>query len=154
MIEIALLILTLATDGEHRLTLVETDSLADCQETSETLAGILTGAGIDFVASQCGETSLRLTPFEHGASRKRKPIDTGWNSPTTAVSTSSLLPIKRAVPQRHKRMQRSTAPDRRSKSLPTNSVCCQTYSSFVVRPILVGSGRALGQITVQSARYS
>ncbi len=68
MIEIALLILTLATDGEHRLTLVETDNLVDCQETSETLAGILAGAGIDIVVSQCGETSLRLTPFEHGAS--------------------------------------------------------------------------------------
>ena len=67
MIKIALLVLTLTVEGDVRLTLTETASPADCSEARETVADILTGAGIKVIAAICGETELRLTPFEHGA---------------------------------------------------------------------------------------
>lgn len=68
MLKMALLILTLTPDGAVRLTLSETESLEDCHASREVVTQLLDGAGVEILEAHCGETALRLTPFEHGRS--------------------------------------------------------------------------------------
>ena len=68
MLKIALLTLSLTSDGDIRLTLSESDTVNDCEQSRAIVTDILTGAGIEVIAAVCGETALQLTPFEHGAS--------------------------------------------------------------------------------------
>lgn len=65
--EPALLILTLMTGGDTRLTLTPAETHADCEASREVVTQILTEAGNPPLVAICGETALRLTPFEHGA---------------------------------------------------------------------------------------
>lgn len=70
MLTAALLTLTLTADGDLRLSLSEMESAADCMESRDRVVEILTQAEIGIVEARCGEISLRLTPFEHGADRE------------------------------------------------------------------------------------
>ena len=67
MIEIALLTLTLTNDGAFRMTLSEMEGMAECQESRTRVVEILEAADIEVVSAMCGETSVKVTPFEHGA---------------------------------------------------------------------------------------
>ena len=66
MLEIALLTLTLTHDGAVRLTLSEMENMAECEASRNRVVEILDAADVEVVSALCGETSLRLTPFEHG----------------------------------------------------------------------------------------
>ncbi|UYV35631.1 hypothetical protein N4R57_11150 [Rhodobacteraceae bacterium D3-12] len=72
MIEIALLVISLTSDGAHRLTLTPAENLAACEDSKLAVTGILASAGIEVVAARCGENNLHLTPFEHGASAEEE----------------------------------------------------------------------------------
>jgi hypothetical protein len=65
--EPALLILTLMAGGDTRLTLTPAETAADCEASREVVTQILTEAGNPPLIAICGETALRLSPFEHGA---------------------------------------------------------------------------------------
>lgn len=62
-----LLVLTLMGDGSTRVTLTEEESPETCEASRESVVAILTEAGMPPLAARCGQTALRLTPFEHGA---------------------------------------------------------------------------------------
>ncbi len=66
MLKTVLLILTLAGDGGVRMTLTDSDSLAECEASLEVVSQILTEAGSPPLLARCGESALRLTPFVHG----------------------------------------------------------------------------------------
>ncbi|MEM9635029.1 MAG: hypothetical protein AAGA50_27130 [Pseudomonadota bacterium] len=67
MLEIALLTLTLTSDGAVRLTMSEMESMAECHASRTRITEILDASGIKVISALCGETGLKLTPFEHGA---------------------------------------------------------------------------------------
>lgn len=67
MLTAALLTLTLTADGGLRMSLTEMESEAACMAAHARVTEILTQSGIEAVEAICGETDLRLTPFEHGA---------------------------------------------------------------------------------------
>ena len=67
MLKTALLVLTLTDDGATRVTLSEQAGAEDCALAQTTVTAILSQAGQPPLAAVCGETALRLTPFEHGA---------------------------------------------------------------------------------------
>lgn len=66
MLEIALLILTINPNGDIRSTVSAADDLTACQQSLETVVGILQGAGTEVVKAACARTAERLTPFDHG----------------------------------------------------------------------------------------
>lgn len=66
MLKTVLLILTLTGDGGVRMTLTDSDSLAECEASREVVSQILTEAGSPPLLARCGESALRLTPFVHG----------------------------------------------------------------------------------------
>ncbi|NCU21467.1 hypothetical protein EOM89_12290 [Candidatus Falkowbacteria bacterium] len=66
MLVSTLLVLTLMGDGSTRVTLSEHESPDHCEAARESVVAILTEAGMAPLAARCGETALRLTPFEHG----------------------------------------------------------------------------------------
>lgn len=66
MLKTALLVLTLTDAGATRVTLSQTDTLADCEAGRDAVTAILGGAGVEVLAALCGESALRVTPFEHG----------------------------------------------------------------------------------------
>lgn len=66
MEKIALLILTLAANGDPRVSLSETDGMEDCEGTREVVTQILTDIGRTPVHAICGPTDVRLTPYVHG----------------------------------------------------------------------------------------
>lgn len=66
MLEVALLILTLAAEGEPRLTLSPTEHMEDCLAMQDVVTQILTEAGQPPLLTRCGETDVRLSPFIHG----------------------------------------------------------------------------------------
>lgn len=68
MLNIALLVLILANNGTVQITLTDFDSLEDCETSRVAVSKILTKANYNVLSAMCGKTSLRLTPFEHGAS--------------------------------------------------------------------------------------
>lgn len=67
MLYLALLTLTLTGSGDVRLTLTEADSIDQCQQTRDSVVEILTDQEIVILFARCGETTLRMSPFEHGA---------------------------------------------------------------------------------------
>ncbi|MFV0293272.1 MAG: hypothetical protein ACK5II_08675 [Paracoccus sp. (in: a-proteobacteria)] len=68
MLKTSLLILTLMADGGTRVTLTEQDSPDECEGTRDVITQILTEADNPPILTACGQTELRLTPFEHGVS--------------------------------------------------------------------------------------
>lgn len=66
MIKIALLVLTLGSDGGVSMALTESESSEDCAATAEVIKQVLEGAEVPIVTIRCGESTLDLTPFEHG----------------------------------------------------------------------------------------
>lgn len=67
MLGFALLTLTLTEQGDLRLTLSDMESLAACEVAKAQVSEILTDAGVPIHTALCGETTLRLTPYEHRA---------------------------------------------------------------------------------------
>lgn len=67
MLGIALLTLTLTAQGDLRLTLSDMESPAACEAAKAQVSEILTQAGISIHTALCGTTTMRLTPYEHGA---------------------------------------------------------------------------------------
>lgn len=65
-VHIALLLLTLRSDGGVRMSLTETEDLAECASYAETIETILTSVGREIIAMRCGQNALHLTPFAHG----------------------------------------------------------------------------------------
>lgn len=66
MLKPALLVLTVMADGDTRLTLSYAESAEECEAMREVVTQILTDAEMPPLLTLCGETMLRLTPFEHG----------------------------------------------------------------------------------------
>lgn len=66
MLEFALLVLTLNPNGEFRTTVSPADDHPACLEQLAAVTDILAGIGTRIVHISCGQTSARLTPFEHG----------------------------------------------------------------------------------------
>lgn len=67
MLGFALLTLTLTVDGDLRMTLSDMESPAACEIAKAQVSEILTDAGVSIHTALCGETALRLTPYEHRA---------------------------------------------------------------------------------------
>lgn len=67
MLEVALLILTLTADGEQRLSVSQTASMAACQSTRATIVGVLKQRQITVQEARCAANNLPLTPYAHGA---------------------------------------------------------------------------------------
>lgn len=61
-----LLILTLTGDGGVLVTLSDSETLEDCDASRDVVTQILTEGGVTVVKAMCGQTDLRLTPFQHG----------------------------------------------------------------------------------------
>lgn len=66
MMKTALLILSLTADGGARATLAEKDSMDQCETSRETVVRILTEAGQAPHVGRCGETDVRVTPYQQG----------------------------------------------------------------------------------------
>ncbi len=67
MLATALLVLTLTADGGVRMTLSAAEDAVECEANRDAVVTILSGAGRAPIVALCGQTALRLTPFEHGA---------------------------------------------------------------------------------------
>ena len=67
MLDVALLIITLTTHGEVRLSVTETVNIAACQHIRTTVVGVLTQRETQVLAARCGANQLALTPYTHGA---------------------------------------------------------------------------------------
>ncbi|WP_289041047.1 hypothetical protein [uncultured Aliiroseovarius sp.] len=65
MLKTTLVILTLGYGGTTHLAVSEAETQEDCLAKAEVLDQILTGAGAKITALRCGQTDLRLTPYNH-----------------------------------------------------------------------------------------
>lgn len=70
MLQTTLLVLTLTSGGELRVTLSPAADMVECEANRDAVVTILTDAGRPPIAALCGETGLRLTPFVHGTPEK------------------------------------------------------------------------------------
>lgn len=67
MLDVALLIITLTSGGELRMSLTESPSLQACLGTQATIVGVLKQRDIKVLEARCSESPLALTPYGHGA---------------------------------------------------------------------------------------
>lgn len=67
MLDVALLIITLTTAGEQRLSITESSSVQACQRTRATIVGVLKQRDVKVVEARCAKNALALTPYVHGA---------------------------------------------------------------------------------------
>lgn len=84
MLKTVLLILTLGYGGEMHLALTETDTLADCEDKAEAVEQVLIGAGYTIEAMRCGETDLKVAPYNHA----HKDADMRWHYRVVLNGTS------------------------------------------------------------------
>lgn len=66
MLETVLLLLTLTANGDVRVNLSYLPDAEECEARRDVVTQVLAGAGMEPLQAICGQTSLRLTPFEHG----------------------------------------------------------------------------------------
>lgn len=70
MLNLALLVLTMAGNGDMHATISEAEDMTDCQEQLETVQNLLDGLDIEIAHISCGQTKARLTVFQHGQSNE------------------------------------------------------------------------------------
>lgn len=66
MLKLALLVLTVNGNSGLQATVSEAEDMADCQEQLETVQNLLEGMEIEISHISCGQTTARLTVFQHG----------------------------------------------------------------------------------------
>ena len=66
MLETTLLVLTLTTSGDVRVTLSYAEDVSECAASRDAVVGILTDAGQPPLVALCGATDLKVTEFIHG----------------------------------------------------------------------------------------
>ncbi|WP_456388094.1 hypothetical protein [Profundibacter sp.] len=66
MLKLALLVLTVNGSTGLQATVSEAQDMVDCQEQLETVQNLLDGIDIEIAHISCGQTTSRLTVFQHG----------------------------------------------------------------------------------------
>lgn len=66
MLKLALLVLTMTSEGTIQTTVSEADDMVECQEQLETVQGLLQRMEVEIVHISCKMTAANVTPFEHG----------------------------------------------------------------------------------------
>ncbi|NHF73194.1 hypothetical protein [Paracoccus xiamenensis] len=104
----ALLLLTLMSDGDTRLTLSPADSAQACAATREVLVQVLIEAGKPPLLALCGTSALQLSPYVHGvppeAETHRYRVEipsSGGFSVTPLAAQTPCAPVPDADPVVH-----------------------------------------------------
>lgn len=71
MLDIALIVITLTTTGEARLSVTEAVSLQACEQVRTTVVGVLAQRKTEIIAARCAANQLALSPYRHGV----PPVD-------------------------------------------------------------------------------